>query len=359
LTPITETVSDKLSNDKFSIFNQTAAATGYQDSLKQISKNILDGYGNTVEKKFKYTVFAVSDSVYKSKNISSFNDLLTSLGVSTNDYTSSSNPLNKYMAYHILGQTRSYSDLSAFPSGTSSMNISAISNDLINLRNVFGTLYINYDSVAHQGVAFVKTDNNCKNGVIHEVSDIMPIKTPPLVKVLWDLTDYPDLAAVCKSYQSSSLSSAYQLEITNGLVSCYNWKCIPETRMGAIYYRNSAKSGETVGFSLNKHDQLRLSLGISGWIEMKSPVLIQGKYKISITYDSPSAKTNTGIMLCSMDGVQLGNQVVVSNTSAEAAKTAVLSSSYQFTETKQHVLRIISIDGNLLQLDCVTFEPVN
>jgi len=359
LIPITETVSEKLENGRYTIFNQAIIATGYKDSLKIISKEILDSYGDPIIKKFKYTVFAVSDSVFNLKGINTLKDLTDTLKVSATDYTSTSNGLNKYVAYHILGQTKSYSDLSDFPSGTTSMNINAISSDLIALSEIYGTLFINYNSIASKGILFVKTDNNCKNGVIHEVNDYMPVTIPPRTKVIWDLADYPDMASVCAHYQSASLTSTYNLEITDGLVSGYKWKSVPETRTGAVNYRNSKKSGETVGFSANNHDQLRLSLGASGWIELASPKLLAGKYSVKLTYISPVSTTNTSIMLCSMDGIQLGNQLVTSNITTEQLKTSPLLTSFEFTETKQHVLRIISIDGNTLALDYITFEPVN
>jgi uncharacterized surface protein with fasciclin (FAS1) repeats len=360
LVPITATIYEKLSADRYGIFKDAVEAVGFQDSLNTISKEIVDSEGNTETKKYKYTVFAVSDSVYQALGITSLDDLTTALGVTSTDYLASDNALNKYVMYHMLSQTKSYSDLSDFAEGETSMNLNTLaSKELISLTNVSGTLLINYDDSTDTGIGFVESDINCKNGVVHEIDGWLPLFTPPAVTVLWDLTDYSDLASVCTSYQLSTLSSSdYTREITDGLISCYTWKSMPVSSTGVVYYQNSKKSN-TVPYSANYHDHLKVTLGIYGWIEMESPTIIKGTYSISITYISSVYTSNTGIMLCSLDGTQLGNQVVISNTTKEALKTTVLTSSFQFTETTSHVLRIISIDGKLLPLDCVTFEPVN
>jgi uncharacterized surface protein with fasciclin (FAS1) repeats len=360
LVPITETIYEKLGTGRYGIFKAAIEAVGFRDSLNTISSVIMDNEGNAEIKKYKYTVFAVSDSVYQALGITSLDSLASALGVTSADYTSPDNALNKYVMYHILSQTKSYSDLSDFAEGETSMNLNTLaSKELISLTNVSGTLLVNYDKTLNKGIGFVEHDINCKNGVIHEIDGWLPLFTPPSVTVLWDLTDYSDLAAVCTSYQLSTLSSSdYTKEITDGLVTCYTWKSMPATSTGVVYYQNS-KISSTVPYSANDHDHLKVTLGIYGWIEMKSPVIIRGKYSVSITYISSVYTSNTGIMLCSMDSKQLGGQVVISNTSKEALKTTTLTSSFEFTETTSHVLRIISIDGKLLTLDCVTFQPVN
>ena len=68
---------------------------------------------------------------------------------------------------------------------------------------------------------------------------------------------------------------------------------------------------------------------------------------------------NTGIMQLSIDGQQLGGQIVISNPTTDQLKTVQLVSSFEFAETTSHTLRIVGIDGKLLTLDYILFEPVN
>lgn len=359
LIPIDETISDKLHNSRYGIFNQLVQKTGFEDSLKTVSTTSVNDAGITIRKKYKYTVFAVPDSVYFLEGINTLSDLKTKLGLGVADtnFTSTTNALNKYMRYHLLSQVKSYSDLSTFPSDTASTNINTLaSNELINLSAMFGKLWINYDTAKKAGIIFVKTDINCKNGVIHEVNDWMPLFTPLREKIIWELTDYSDLAAVCSNYQNASLSSAYSLEITSGMVSCYKWRSLPESKSGAVVYRNN-KSSENPWYSTFDHDHLRLELGMSGWIEMKSPVIIKGKYAVSLSYISGYNPTNTGIMKCSLDGVPCGGQLTVSNKKKDKISTFPMDT-VEFSETKNHTLRILSIDGKLLTLDYILFEPV-
>lgn len=359
LIPEKETIAQKLQKERYAIFYEAVVATGYEEMLNTIMTESTNEEGYLIEKRHYYTAFAVPDSVYALENITDLAGLKDRLGVTATDYTDPENGLNLYVAYHLLSQLKAYDDLATFPEGQITMNINTLApNQLISLTDVSGKLLINYAEGVSEGIDFIKANINTKNGVIHEINDWMPLFTPSRVTVLWDLADYADLAAVVKNYQSASLSSTYTQTLTRGEVSSYVWKSMPEDKPNVITYRNN-RSNDGVWYQTHNYDHIRLELGPSGWVEMSTPVLIKGKYKVTLQYVSGRNVSNSGIMQLSLDGQQLGGQITVSNPNSDQIRTAVLSNAFEFTETTTHTLRIVGIDGKLLTLDYILFEPVN
>jgi len=360
LVPVRATIMDRLEEERFSIFRAAIEATGKADILNTIVVEGSDANGNPLEYRIRVTAFAVSDEVYAQEGIMSLEDLKAKLEVADENYTDPENSLNQYISYHILTQLKSFADLGAFPEGETSMNINTMAaNELINISDQSGNLVMNYDEEAGKGVEFIKENINCKNGVVHEVDNWMPLFTPPRVTVLWDLTDYADLQALCDQYQNPSLNSTYNRTISQDEVSCYKWKSTPEFRNNVVTYRNNrGADGIWYADALN-HDHLRLDLGPSGWIEMETPVLIKGSYEITMIYLSYTKSSNTGYLQCSMDGKRLGSEWPVSNRRYDRKLERRMTSSYTFDETSSHTLRIVAIDGELLTLDHIRFTPVD
>lgn len=86
-------------------------------------------YRYPAKREFKYSIFAEPDSVYKFYNINSIDDLIAyakkiydktypqDAGLYDNDYSNRKNPLNRFVAYHILDRWSSYSELTVSEAG--------------------------------------------------------------------------------------------------------------------------------------------------------------------------------------------------------------------------------------------------
>src|SRR5690606_4366970 len=110
--------------ERWSLFRQLVDLTGYQERLATVYTETTDPLGNPIQQRFKYTVFVVSNETYTKEGINGLPDLLEKLGVTAGtDYTDPSNGLNKYVAYHLLAQQRSYSDLGQFSEGITKTNL--------------------------------------------------------------------------------------------------------------------------------------------------------------------------------------------------------------------------------------------
>lgn len=357
LTPITETVWQKLQSlNKYTIFAEALQQTGYSDRLNTIVTSGVDINGYITYKRYKYTVLAVPDSVYQSKNINSFQQLSDSLKSAT-DYTSTTNALNVYMAYHMLSQQQSFIDLSTFSGTSTSRNISTMAtNQLINLSIKDNRFYMNYKSATKKGTEFITINKNCKNGVIHSVSTILPVETPTPTQVKFELTDYSDLTTLPK-YRAAQGDYSYLYMLSSG-IACYNWMSVPSSKAGVGYYLAS-KSGNAIMNSAVNKDFLYLDLGTYGWVQMNLPAIIPGKYKVSLLYYSKLNATKAGKVTVIIDGAQIGAITTIGDSStADKYSTTVVSSSLTFSTLGTHTLKLFTGDSNALYLDCIQFDPI-
>lgn len=362
LIPITTTIYNRLEQSDYSIMKEAVDVTGFNAMLNKVFEEVMDNDGQIVKKRFFYTLFAITNQVYSSFGINSFADLKTKLNVSDSDYGNAQNALNKYVAYHILDQLKSTDNL-AIAEDETSKNINTLADkELINISTDENNMIrINYDENTNESVSIVENDIACKNGVIHGVDSWMPVKTPPATIVLWELTDYAELASVCKYFQSpfpNGGSSTYSKTLDKDEISTYTWESIPSEKYGVVTYVNN-RNNDGVYYEAENHDHLRLSTGIGGWVEMKSPVIVKANYKITLSYISYFSTASSGEMQCYLDGVKLGSSFAISNSNQDMIAKRTLSTSIVFNETDEHTFRIVGIDGRSLTLDYLLLEPIN
>ena len=357
LTPVTETLWDKLQTAEFSIFKQAVEATGMTEMLNTIIKAETTN-GLTQYRKYRYTLFAVPNSVFNTDTITDLTTLVTKLKAQSN-YTSTDNELFKFVSYHLLNQQISYSGLSAFSDGDKvrSKNINTMAtNQLINVRDISGDLYLNFDQATAKGVKLLKLNNNCKNGVMHVVDNWMPLKSPKPTKIQWEMTAYTELSSVIPNYRVASGSTTYNYALSN-IFSCYKMVTVPETRLGLSYV--IANKNEAVLKKAIYSDYLVLSLGTFGWIEMTSPAIVAGKYNVYVEHFNPKAADKFGKLSFIIDGNYVGTQITTIGASKTAdAYTKTLLGQLDFSTTTTHKLRIFSGDTYSSYIDCLTFEPI-
>lgn len=359
LVPLVETIYDRLEEEeRWSLFAQLVELTGYQERLATVYTETTDPLGNPIQQRFKYTAFVVSNETYTKEGINGLPDLLEKLGVvAGTDYTDPSNGLNKYVAYHLLAQQRSYSDLGQFPEGITKMNLQTMApNELLKVSESGVGLVLNKNEETGESVALVETNIACKNGVIHEVDNWMPLFLPEQVQVIWELTDYPDIEANVSQYRNNNLGSQYNKTFTANELTNITWSARPEYKQNVVTYRNNRPS-EGNWYNLLNHDHLRAELGESGWIEFKGPTIVKGKYKVSFVWPSPKHSSHTGIAAFILDNEMIHARLVISNSREERNLTQAMGT-VEFTETTDHTLRILSLDGRLITMDYLQFDPV-
>lgn len=358
LVPLTATLADQL-EENYPIFYDAAVAAGYETMLNTVYTDETDPQGNPIQVRYRYTVFAVSDATYAADGVTGLDALIEKLGAGSGPYDDPANPLHQYVAYHLLDQWRSFVELGEFPEDAQEKNINTMAeNQLVQVSDRLGELLVNFDASEETGLRFVAFDIPAKNGVIHEVDGWMPLFTPASTTVIWELTDYADLAANVEQYRNPDLGAQYNRTFEKDELTSFFWVSQPEDRTGVLTYRNNrAADGSWYAETLN-HDHLRLLLGESGWIEMESPVIVKGTYNLKFVWPSPRQTSASGICSFALDGQMIKDRLTISNTSSDRALEESLGT-VTFDETTSHTLRVVSLDGKLITMDYIRFEPVD
>lgn len=359
LTPITATLWEQLNQPRYTLFSQALQATGWNQPLNTIITSVTTTGGQQINRKFMYTVFAVSDSVYQAMGITTLSALKDSLKAN-DDVTLPSNALNIYVAYHLLNQQLSFAELSYFAEtdkNRSKNYATMASNQLINVSEKNQKILINSLTSFPQGVSLISVNKNCKNGVIHETNHWLPVATPKATRVRWELTNYPDLSYI-PFYRKSSATTTQQRIIGASDVTCYRWLSVPESKNG-LTYELSGKN-ESVKIKALSADYLILSLGTFGWVEMQSPAIIAGKYAVFLEHFNPKGAEIGGKLMFILNGNYLGNEVTTigANKTTDQYLTNTKIGEVTFTNTTTHTLRILAGDNLNSYIDCITFSPL-
>lgn len=350
LNPETRSIWDLFKNNsRYTIFTDAVKTAGLEETLSQIGRLHTGG-------KAFVTAMVVSDEVFRNAQMNSVQDLIQEYSPLREDYTESSNPFHKYVAYHLLAGMQSYNDLVDFDKGKNSKNIATMAdNELIMIEDMNGRLVINRDVLHNQATYLVDSVYNRQaiNGIYHEVDHIMPIFSPPLSTVKVELSDknyYPEYASI-PSYRTGTLT--YNLEPEK--FPYVRWQTIPEGN-GVVQY--SRRNGW--GIALDYFDMIQVNLGSIGWVEFDLPAIVKGKYRVTINYHFAPTR---GTYQFSFDpkngdsGKNIGAPVDFHSTGYSAKKTVL--GVVNFTENSTHVIRATVVKAGLMELDYVLFEPVN
>ena len=271
------------------------------------------------------------------------------------------------------------------------VSLDTLNDYYINYRggeHIRGKLYTDYES----------SDIPAKNGMLHQVSRYTPLwQSEEPVKVTFDFTDYPEIASYIREnategqfYQQINAESEFRTALADrgrSFVSCY------KIEMGADGSRNPDYNpvdyftvrGAGHGWeTCNKADQLILNLGYLGSIEMKTPIIIKGKYrvKLHVCYATTMVfmrdltnNSNGGMLDFTFDGQNLRSAAIYGGQKEDGTKIIhntnlgiydfVLYDELEFDKTAAHTFKIVikdptasTNDKSRIQLDWMEFEPI-
>ena len=112
MTPLVETVYDRVSAPRYSIMKEAVDATGWDKMLSTIADTVAELGIITVNRHY-YTLLAPSDEAFAKAGISDLPALKQMLGADEN-VQDSTNALYQYVAYHVLRGEYKYADLTSF-----------------------------------------------------------------------------------------------------------------------------------------------------------------------------------------------------------------------------------------------------
>jgi len=294
LIPSTKTLASTIEgNTRYSIFTQALKETGFYDSLNYVQSVIPD-----TTRRFQ-TVILESDSALQAAGFNNYAALKAKLS-KTGNPKSHTDSLWMYVAYHISTGASYTPDIVSSPSLAT-----LVPSEIITTKLVGTKILLNddeFNGVIEPGVEVNRTFSNVttSNGVLHESKGFYKIKPRVPTGVFFDIGDQPELkllAAWRAPGQTIQLLQNGKL-ITAGIrLDAYRSNTI-----GPVYAVSSTPIGASDGRSYANRDVIQFNPTTSNaarsiWMEIRTPMLVKGKYKVWIcyTYNGSGPLTQVGV----------------------------------------------------------------
>lgn len=359
LDPPTLTVAEMIKNNAdFSIFSQALEETKVFD--------ILNDPANL------YTVLVQSNAVYNEMGINSYEDLkseYSNLGDPSNPLDS----LNLYMLYHCLPGANYVADIVLAKS-----HLTLAPLEVITVQVQGDVVLINDQEIAgvkYEGAELNRSvsDNSSANGVYHELEANIYIKVLLPVSVYWDPTTQPEMMSLSGIYKAN-VETIY---FAQGDLANMEW--------GG---NNTSVSYWAEGYAVqNDLLDVYLRTSVIPWVEMKTPLLIKGRYKVWVAYRANPY--GQAIQVSFKQGGQVADQVLdeilqignygrtpsqiseddleaigykwYTNTPESNRTVCQLVGIIEVETTGQHILRMDAITNNRGRLWCdmIQFIPAD
>lgn len=312
--PLAETMVDRLEQlGEYSIFAAAARDCGYDEVVSKVRDTIHVAGGGYSVKTYNFTCFAPTDAAMQAAGINSLADLKSRVG-------SESDALWNYVAYHFFDQSISREKFFSFDTPDQILIYDTnLSGQVLTCENVLEedgqtVTETKINKTAH----ILRSNIEARNGYIHKIDYWMPVWAPEPVTVRWDFCNTAEIINFVNSYGadkglgelfSNALTNReYQIDLAydEGTSSYRDGQYGEITEATFTYKANAAKASTSnyrkVGFKKCKYTSTRdkesnaygaymnnllvLNLGYAGWIQLNSPTIIAGKYRVVLHYAS-------------------------------------------------------------------------
>lgn len=257
-------------NPAYSIFSQALKATGLYDTLNVLPVNQPDSL-----KKY-LTVMAESDAVFQAAGISSYTALKTKLS-NTGNPLAVNDSLHLFVDYHILPGLKYMPDIFKASSHITLSPLDVVTSKLVGQDVLLNDDVFNNIHEVGARVDRPASDNSASNGVLHAMKDHYAIKLRFPIPVYWEVTDQPEFQRLSGIYHTTNKSSA---KFAPGDLQDITWQT------GSIQYMSAPEARQ---FYVYHNDYLfiaalRTAATANSWIELKTPLLVKGRYKVWICF---------------------------------------------------------------------------
>ncbi len=342
LVPVTYTTFGWLEiNPGFSIFKASLEATGLKDTLNINLKT-------DTRRLRPSTLLVEHDSIYKKRNIHTFQDLANFISPNNTNYKSRSNPLYNYVAYHILegglylddfeGIATNYNTYSDIP-----LNVNGLGIDIaINKGREVFSIIINAKGdttrIDYVGMIYDASNVITQTGSIHFIDQVMR-QYPPVRAIrnyeFWEETLFSKLRREAGSYQIKDPL----------LLSRVKWN-------GADLF--FVKSDDPAERAWNQ-DYLFIRGDFR--ISYRIPSIVQGRYRVLIGAHSNSS--SNALVEVFIDGRKIGGLVdFTTGGSASNPYVGKNIGTVDFQRFEEHTIEIVTLIPGALRWDYVRFEPI-
>lgn len=336
LTPIIGSIVDRLQEfEGYGIFTDALEISGISDTLNIIRIDL----NEDIFFRTRFTLFVESDEVYRMQGINTAVDLVAKYS-DTGDPTAKEDGFYRYMAYHVVPGLHFLNEIDSFNYPT------LAENQLINVT-VSENIYLNaipgdgQSGDASAKVMEEQSNRQAKNGVFHEIDQLLEPREPEPAYLVVDLTDYQGIT-IGKEYTLDDL------EDIPGIAAEHT----------GIYFRYSILGdGET---------NLQTTSNNAGWmVEFDLAPILRGKYDVYIHF--ASYRNNTNQVQGFWDGSRFGGVLDFQHQRRDPEADGWLrdfnTNNYigrlLLTETVSHKIKFISLGGGYANFDYLVFQPID
>jgi uncharacterized surface protein with fasciclin (FAS1) repeats len=336
LTPLVGSIFDRIQAfETFSIFREALEITGLEDTLDLIRID----FNEDIFIRSRFTVFAEPDEKYREKGITSVSDLVSRYS-DTGDPANKEDGLYQFMAYHVVPGLHFLNEIDSFNYPTLAENM------LINVK-LENQIYVNWHLEKDGGqttekfITVIEEHSNlqAKNGVLHEIDNIMEPYEPDPAYLVIDLTDYQGLS-LGQSYTEKDLEDIPGLTAENTGLS----------------FRNSILA--------DGEKNLPTTSESPGWaVEFRLAPILHGKYDVYLHW--ASHQSNSGSAQGFWDGARFGGLFsFVHNKRWPGVEwlynynTSTYMGRLLLTETATHTIKFISLADGYGNFDYMVLQPI-
>ncbi len=343
LEPITFTSYEWIAeNDDLTIFKDLIEATGLKESIDINSKDV------TIKSR-PMTLLVEPDSVFNTYNVHSLADLAALISPDNSNYTSTTNPLYNFAAYHILVGTMflndfiendptNYLTFSEIPLGINGRGLDITINKG---KEVFDTLVDGEDTTFVDFVGFDYDGSNIitQSGAIHFIDHILKQHNPSRSNMNYEFWEDPLLS----EYRTTYDPGEYLIEDTSWL-DVVTWTG-PDLFL--VMTGDAESSGAWNG------DYLLLEGDFT--ISYTFPKIIPGKYRVYMSVDYLNSQN--ALVEVYIDGKLIGGLRNLAGGSGNPFSRLELGT-INFQKYGDHTFEIKSLIPGRLAWDYIRFEPI-
>ena len=324
IEPVTQNIYDLInSNPAYSLFAKGLKLTKLSDTLQTVQFL----YGNK-NARTRFTVLAVPDTIFNRYGIYTADDLVSHFTNRPDSITYLKNGFYRFMEYHCMANTYYLSGLDL---GTKLYPILSYDNSIS--ITVDTDYKLNPDRVTKKYTGFIIESSNipAKNGALHTLNDLLPVTDPAPVIYTFDTCDFFDVKQL-------DCYGKYYGKFFDGQNTFANVKW--EGDFLQYYYKNH-DSPSTQG---TNNDDWQL-FGF-GWIEITTPKIMKGSYKISAyLWGKPDYEVY-------IDGVKYAS-IKLSDPDRPPWGEVV------WKNTEVHKFKVVATSWGTIFWDSIVFTPVN
>jgi len=273
-TPVDNTIRGQVLSlpENYSLLKEILKQSGLAETLADTTQT--------------YTFFVQDNADFAAAEIYNIGDLLAKLHAAIPAVKGDSALLANFIAYRTVSGTIETDSLMKMPLLETLVTDEKIflsldnnrSPSILKLNDLNGHL-IDPDAVLDSESEYFNL--RCSNGIIHKISGNLWVKNRKPYRIYWDIAEQPELMALPSFRQQGTI-----ITLNNGDLADVTWKGAAITyEAGSI---PETETELTPNFQYIYGDYLRLDLNQGNncvqWIEFRTPVLIQGEYKVWLCY---------------------------------------------------------------------------